>query len=401
MGTFGNLNRVLGLASKPINPFPKTITNLLNRSLDYTVYGYLRARGKNWGSYAFEENSKYYKAAPEKGSPEYFAANAKATAGTIALATFAMMLAGAVKDRREKKEPFFEIHGPGPKDPKFRSQWAQSGNKAFSLRIGQLELRYTDWPGINIPLGILGTIYDNLVYGDQEADAIDQLFTGVASVIGTTLDRNMLGGASALFDIFSKNTYEEAKQVALGKFVSSYTGGFLKPSYIRYLETIATGGYQDARGTQGWLMSQLPFVGATGGNPALNVLGEPIKITAWDATAGRLVSMADTHPILTPLTNAELAIPKPEAYQIFDPSSETLVRQMEAQEFYDFSKLYGQAMRERLTPEFVSSLTEMAKTAPQGAQDILNSIALGARDQAQGQLADERRIEKGKKLKGP
>jgi SAM-dependent methyltransferase len=401
MGTFGNLNRVLGLASKPINPFPKTITNLLNRSLDYTVYGYLRARGKNWGSYAFEENSKYYKAAPEKGSPEYFAANAKATAGTIALAIFAMMLAGAVKDRREKKEPFFEIHGPGPKDPKFRSQWAQSGNKAFSLRIGQLELRYTDWPGINIPLGILGTIYDNLVYGDQEADAIDQLFTGVASVIGTTLDRNMLGGASALFDIFSKNTYEEAKQVALGKFVSSYTGGFLKPSYIRYLETIGTGGYQDARGTQGWLMSQLPFVGATGGNPALNVLGEPIKISAWDATAGRLVSMADTHPILTPLTNAGLAIPKPEAFQIYDSSSPTMVRPMEAQEFYDFTKIYGQTMRERLTPEFVSGLAEMAKNAPQGAQDVLNNIALGVRNQAQAQLAAERQITRGKKLKGP
>ena len=400
METFGNLNKHLGLVAKPINPFPKTISNLLNNSINYTIYGSFRAYGKNFGSFLPESN-EYRKVAPERGSAEFYALHTKAVAGTIALSAFAMMLASAFKDRREKKEPFFELHGPGPKDPKMRAQWVGAGNKPFSMRIGEIELRFTDWPGINIPLGMLGTIYDNAVYGDREADLLDQLFTGLSAVMGTTLDRNMLGGASAIFDILSKNTYDGAKQAALGKFASSYVGGFLKPSDIRYFETIATGGYQDTRGLSGWFKSQIPFVGATNGNPALNVLGEPIEVSAWDATAGRLVSLSNTHPILSPLTTAELLIPEPKAYKISDPSSPTRVRPMEAQELYDFTKIYGEAMRNRLTPEMVGGLVEQAKTAPQGAQDRLTKIAESVRNQAQGELMRARDIRKGKENKGP
>ena len=401
METFGNLNKYLGLVAKPINPFPKTISNLLNNSLNYTIYGSFRAYGKNFGNLLLSEPNKYYRAAPERGSAEFYAAHTKALAGTIALSAFAMMLVSAFKDRREKKEPFFELHGPGPKDPKMRAQWVGAGNKPFSMRIGDLELRFTDWPGINIPLGMLGTIYDNAVYGDREADLLDQLFTGLAAVMGTTLDRNMLGGASAVFDILSKNTYDGAKQAALGKFASSYVGGFLKPSDIRYFETIATGGYQDSRSLSGWFKSQIPFVGAIKGNPALNVMGEPIKVSAWDATAGRLVSLSDTHPILSPLTAAELLIPEPQAYKISDPSSPTRVRPMTEQEFYDFTKVYGKALRDKLTPEMVDSLVKQAQTAPQGAQDRLTNLAQSVRNQAQGELMRAREIRKGKEYKGP
>ena len=401
MTVFGNVNRYAGVVAKPINPFPKTVSNLLNTSFNYTIYGYARAMGWNLGRLAIKEESKYFRAAPDRDSAEFYAAHAKATAGTLALGALAMMLAQALKDREEKKEPFFEVHGPGPKDPKLRAQWAQSGHKPFTVRIGGLELRYTDWPGINVPLGMLGTVYDNLTHTNKEADWVDQLFIGVASVLGTTLDRNMLGGATALFDLLSKNTYDGAKEAALGKLVSSYTGGFLKPSFVRYLETVATGGYQDARSMRGWFLSQIPVVGALANNPAINVLGEPIKVSAWDATAGRLVSQSDTHPILSPLTTADLVIPQPEAYKIYDSSKPTMVRPMSAQEEYEYAAAYGKIMKERLTPELVKSLTEQAKFAPQGAQDVLTSIATGVRNQAQGELAAKRQIQKGKELKGP
>lgn len=401
MTTFGNINKHLGMVVKPINPFPKTISNLLNNSLNYTIYGSARAYGVNFSNLLLSESNKYRKKAPERGSAEFYAAQGKALAGTIFLSTLAVMLAQAFKDRREKKEPFFEVHGPGPKDPKMRAQWVGAGHKPFSIRVNGVEMRFTDWPGISIPLGMLGTIYDNAVYGDMEADVWDQLFIGVASLLGTTLDRNMLGGATALFDMLSKNTYDGAKQAALGKFASSYTGGFLKPSMIRYFETIGTGGYQDSRSLSGWFKSQLPFVGAINGNPALNVLGEPIKVSPWDATAGRLISLSDTHPILSPLTTAELLIPEPKAYKISDPSSPTRVRPMEEQEFYDFTKLYGEAMRERLTPEMVDSLVQQAQTAPQGAQDRLTRIAQSVRNQAQAELMQARKIHKGREYKGP
>ena len=74
---------------------------------------------------------------------------------------------------------------------------------------------------------------------------------------------------------------------------------------------------------------------------------------------------------------------------------------MSAGEEYEYAATYGKIMKERLTPELVQSLTEQAKFAPQGAQDYLNDIAEGVRNQAQGELAAKRQIEKGKELKGP
>jgi len=74
---------------------------------------------------------------------------------------------------------------------------------------------------------------------------------------------------------------------------------------------------------------------------------------------------------------------------------------MEAQELYDFTKIYGEAMRNRLTPEMVGGLVEQAKTAPQGAQDRLTKIAESVRNQAQGELMRAREIRKGKEYKGP
>ena len=74
---------------------------------------------------------------------------------------------------------------------------------------------------------------------------------------------------------------------------------------------------------------------------------------------------------------------------------------MSAGEEYEYAATYGKIMKERLTPELVQSLTEQAKFAPQGAQDVLTNLAVGVRNQAQGELAAKRQIEKGKELKGP
>lgn len=394
MEIFGRLNSALGLAAKPVNPFPKTLSNLFNNALNYTLWGSVRAQGWNPTQFLLDENSKYFKASPDQGSAEYYAAHARAVAGTSALMVFAAMLAQAFKDRKEGKEPFFEVHGSGPTDPKQRKTWSNAGNKAFSIRIGNLNLRFTDWPGINLALGALGTVYDQAVYGDGEADVADKLFTAVAAVAGTTLNRNMLGGASALFDIMSQNTYEGAKQRAAASFASSYVTGFTKPSMVRWLETNMTGSYADTRGMSGWLLSMVPFGGTVAGKPALNVLGEEIQVTRWDATMGRLVSPRQNHVVLSPLVNAGLSVPLPQHYKLLDRSKESGMRKMTADEFYEYGKLYGERLKERLTPQKVESLVERAKRDPQAAQDRLNEIATIARNKAQNELRREKELKR-------
>lgn len=404
---FAGPTKVLGIATKPINPFPKTVSNLVNSALNYTPYGSLRAEGLNLGTLVAQSRQypqQFFKEAPERGTPEYYALHTRAAFGTAAMGVFTMMLLSAIKDREEKKEPWFEIHGPGPSDPAARKQWAASGAKKFSLKIGTgdgaLVLNYADWPALNLVLGVLGTFYDEAVYGDLQTDPLDWLSQSLRAVALTTLNRNFLGGAAGLFEILSASTPDEVASMKMGQLASSYATGFTRPSFVRWAETIATGTRQETSTTEGWLLSMTPVVSAFRDRPALNILGEPIGITPWDATAGRVVSTQQTHPILTPLTDAQLWINPAKAYPIYDPKSETMVRDMTKAEFYDYGKAYGEALKTMLPPQQVSALAELSKTAPNTAQEMLNNLANTASNIAKAQMAG-RGLGKGKEFKGP
>lgn len=399
---FGNTTKVLGLATKPINPFPKTMSNLINAAIDYTPYGSVRAMGWNLGA-GLANNSRfkpYVKEAPERGTPEYYALHSRAVAGTAAMGIIYMMVMSAVKDREEGKEPWFEIHGPGPGDPKARKQFRESGAKAFSLRMGGLVINYTDWPGLNIALAAFGTLYDQLVYSDAEMETSEWFMQTARAIVGTTLNRSALGGASALFNALATSTSSTVFENAVKGLGASYVTGFTRPAFIRWAETMVTGQRQETRTDAGWLLSMAPVVSVFRDRPALNLLGEPIETSKWDATAGRVVTTQETHPVLTPLTNANLWINPPEVYKTYDPSKPSMVRDITQAEFYDYSKAYGEALSGILTPKEAEYLAEMSKTAPNTAQETLNSYSRMAANEAKNKMAD-RGLSKGKELKGP
>jgi hypothetical protein len=404
---FAGPTKILGLATKPINPFPKTMSNLINSALNYTPYGSLRAEGVNIGAFVAKVPNfpeQFVRETPERGTPEYFALHARALAGSAAMGTFALMLMGAVKDRKEKKEPWFEIHGPGPSDPAQLKQWAASGAKKFTVKIGQgdgaLVVSYTDWPGINIALGVLGTLYDQMVYSDAEMETADWMSQTARAVTMVTLNRSALGGASALMEFLSASTPEVVAKTKFQQLASSYVTGFTRPSFVRWAETVVTGQRQETRTTEGWLLSLTPVVSAFRGRPALNILGEPIETSAWDATAGRVATSQQTHPVLTSLTNAQLWIPPAQRYEIFDDSQPTMVRKMTEAEFYNYGKYYGESLREIVTPAMAENLAELAKTAPNTAQEMLTNLSNTASKIAKAQMAGGGLI-KGKKFVGP
>jgi hypothetical protein len=399
---FGNTTKVLGLLTKPINPFPKTMSNLINAAIDYTPYGSVRAMGWNLGA-GLANNSRfkpYVKEAPERGTPEYYALHSRAAAGTAAMGIIYMMVMSAVKDREEGKEPWFEIHGPGPGDPKARKQFRESGAKAFSLRMGDLVINYTDWPGLNIALAAFGTLYDQLVYSDAEMETSEWFMQTARAIVGTTLNRSALGGASALFNALATSTSSTVFENAVKGLGASYVTGFTRPSFVRWAETMATGQRQETRTDAGWLLSMAPVVSVFRDRPALNLLGEPIETSKWDATAGRVVTTQETHPVLTPLTNANLWINPPEVYKTYDPSKPAMVRDITQAEFYDYSKAYGETLSGMLTPKQAEYLAEMSKTAPNAAQETLNGFTRMAADIAKAKMG-ERGLSKGKEIKGP
>lgn len=400
---FAGPTKVLGIVTKPINPFPKTMSNLINAAINYTPYGSLRAEGWNLGT-AIAKSDRYpqqfLREAPERGTPEYYSLHARAVAGTAAMGLLYMAIMSAVKDREEGKEPWFEVHGPGPSDPKARKQFRDSGAKPFSLRIGKLVVNYTDWPGLNLALGAFGTLYDQMVYSDVEMEISEWAMQTIRAVALTTLNRAALGGASALFEVLSTSVSDDVAESRLKQLASSYATGFTRPSFVRWAETIATGQRQETRTDAGWLLSMAPVVSVFRGRPALNLLGEPIETSKWDATAGRVVTTQGTHPVLTPLTNAQLWVNPPESYKIYDPSKPAMVRDITEAEFYDYSKAYGETLQSILTPKQAEYLAEMSKTAPNTAQETLNGFTRMAADIAKAKLAG-RGLAKGKEVKGP
>jgi hypothetical protein len=401
---FAGPTRVLGLATKPINPFPKTMSNLINAAINYSPYGSLRAEGLNLGTFAAnlpKYPQDFYRPAPERGTPEYYALHARSLAGTAGMGLITLMLASAIKERRERKTvPWFEIHGPGPSDPKSRKQWREGGARAFSVRIGELVINYTDWPGANLALGVIGTLYDQVVFSDQEMDLPDWMTQTLRAVILTTLNRNALGGTSAIFEIMAESSSDAVAKSRFQQISSSYASGITRPSFVRWVETIATGTRQETKTTEGWLLSMTPVVSAFRGRPALNILGEPVEITPWDATAGRIATTQKTHPILTPLTDAQLWINPPQRYARYDPSKSTMVRKMTEAEFYDYSKFYGEALQKLLTEKQAIGLAKTAETAPNAAQEALNNLTQMAVIMAQSKMAGKGYV-KGRETKGP
>jgi SAM-dependent methyltransferase len=401
---FAGPTKVLGLATKPINPFPKTMSNLLNAALNYSPVGSLRAEGWNIsnliaGTTPFPQ--QFVRETPERGTPEYIALHTRAAAGTSFATIIFLMLMSAVKDRREKREPWFEVHGPGPSDPDKLKQFLASGAKKFSLRVGKVVFNYTDWPALNLILGVLGTLYDQMVYSESDMAITDWVSQAAWAIALTTLNRNALGGASALFEILSASTPDQVRQSRFKQIASSYVTGFTRPSFVRWAETTLTGQRQETGTTEGWLLSMLPVASMFRDRPALNILGEPIEISRWDNTAGRVASLQKSHPVLSPLTTAGLYINPPQRYEIYDSSSPSTVRKMTDAEFYDYTKVWGETMRGVLTPEVVGRFTELSKTAPNTAQDILNTLTSKVGQEARVRVAQEYGRIKGKEVKGP
>jgi len=203
-----------------------------------------------------------------------------------------------------------------------------------------------------------------------------------------------------LFNALATSTSSTVFENAVKGLGASYVTGFTRPSFIRWAETMATGQRQETRTDVGWLLSMAPVVSVFRDRPALNLLGEPIETSKWDATAGRVVTTQETHPVLTPLTNANLWINPPEVYKTYDPSKPSMVRDITQAEFYDYSKAYGETLSGILTPKQAEYLAEMSKTAPNAAQETLNGFTRMAADIAKAKMAD-RGLSKGKELKGP
>ena len=402
-GVVGQVNSALPIA-KPLMPFPKTFSNLVNASLNYSPVGLLRAQ--NWTAaraIASHSQGRVQQLAKdvdrrfEKFSAEYYSMQTRAAIGTAfmtAIAGAVWATIQAIKNAPPGEEPKdlpLDVTASGHSDFQINRQMREAGTRPldYSIRIGGGHLPYRDWPAINLVLGAAGGAIDAFRYnGVSDKDAMDQFSLASMASVSAITSKQMLQGFSNLFTALANPDTRGAN--ALENLAGSTIGGFTHPTALRAVETSFV---QNANGKvelpdkstfNGWLYSltplaALPVVGNK--RKLLNGLGEPIELLPWETIANRFISWGDTvkpHPIYTPLVRAGLFLPVASKAQkigvdIDNPKGRTMTNE----QFYDYARVYGQSLKAQLDEKTVQQLVNDAQSGEDGrqaAQDALESM---------------------------
>jgi len=381
----------------PFAAFPRTIANIVNSSIDYTPYGWLRANGFSIGNLSGAIRDSSYKfTKPEPGSVEYYQLRTKALYGSIVMAS---IIGLAIKDMgKDWDEAFFAVTGRGPSDRNKREQLRATGWSENTVKIGPIRFKHTDFPGLNLLFGALATVSDAYRYEDLDEATFDNImFTSALSIANSVVDKNLLSGAKTLFDAVSDrgDASDRAKRV-----LSSYTGAYLNPGIARWLSQtipVSADGKIKVVDTKtqnatmfGWLIGQTPIAVYTGA-PMLNRLGEEVRNYPWSATTKRFGFVPDVkpHPVITPLIQEGLSIPGISAASkitVFKNGVAEKRRLQGGEEFYQFSKYNGEYMGRVLTVPRAKALASLARVNKELAQKELNDLATKANDYAKARL---------------
>jgi hypothetical protein len=403
-GTASQMNSELKV-TKFILSFMNTLSNIMNQSLDYTVWGSVRAMNKSFSQQRFNENSKYAPRKFEEGSPEQAAQFAKSILGTTAFLSLTYMAYKGLLDEQEGKEPFFSIHGAGPQNSMDKQQLIATQNwQPNSVRVGGKWLRYTDWPVLGLALGGLGAIYDAVRYKKDEQTTNELIQAAALSTASTVLQKNMLQGVTTFIDAIG-GSKTSSQATAMSRLTSGVVGGYTNPGLFRWarntfgMDKSGQVARLEQGTTEGWLYSMVPF--SMGYNtPALNTLGEPIKQPWYSATTWRFTNASNIppHPIISPILRAGLMLPNPSKateFRFLDAQGAIVKGKMGKYPELNrrFVQLRGELMKEMLSPSVIEQLQELSKENKNQAQEYLDSkIGGAARNQAvkmiEGELMD-------------
>ena len=379
----------------PFTSFTRTVSNVVNASLNYTPYGFARMAGFSLGNLAGNMGSKYEFKSPE--GVEFYKLQTQAVMGTLTLLALAALFWKDMKEPWEKAD--FAVTGLGPSDKNKRDQLRASGWAENSVKIttplGPLQFRHSDIPGLSLVLGGLGMLSDSIRYGSMsDADATTLAAYTAASLGSVVFEKNLLSGAKSLFDILK---LKEDPVAALQKGAGQYVGGITNPGLFKWLaQTVGVNergmveqiDYRKLNSTvPGFLLGLTP-VAIKVGSPRLNRLGEPVEEYPWTASTKRIGFFPEVkpHPVLSPLVGADLFVPgisrltKINVYRKGRP--EQVRVDITEDTYYDYAKYNGQYLRRVLTPARAKSLANRARVDREGAQDELQDLATQAKKYA-------------------
>jgi hypothetical protein len=190
----------------------------------------------------------------------------------LSIGGFLLSMAMAVKDMDDDEVPFM-VYAMGPPDPT-RKGLMPKGWRPFTMKIGNNYIGFAETP-IGPLLGAVGGWLDAVRYGKTENKTqVERGTIAFFSALSSFANMGVLSTAKDIAALFDKNAPGRAiKQTAL----SPVPGFIPAQGLMRDAATLFDNTKISDADVFGALVKDIPVLKSYG-RPALNVLGEPIKI---------------------------------------------------------------------------------------------------------------------------
>jgi HJR/Mrr/RecB family endonuclease len=353
-------------------PFVITPTNVFNKWLDWSPYGYKRLFLGSGN--LFDKEGPYYVAPPKVGSSDFYAQLLKASSSVLVM----VMAEGLIRSG------LLVLNGMGPFDEEERKDWLGNNNKphTFSFMGGpQFSYQYTPWA---LPLSWLANVRNWSKYeASKDVGVADRALVGLFSVTSVIMDLPFFAGPADLLDFLqakrSSDIVNSSSKYVEGKM------GMVFPNFIRHMDRIFDPTMYDSRGIKGIILDQTPFARRLG-TQRVNLFGDPIgeDKPTMDRLIGRIVSS----PVKPSRESRILAkydiypyMPSPQRAQALVDGEKA---QMTEEQYDKFVKIVGSQVKQDINslfdPEGEVSETEMKLGKKRISQIFERARARGVRE---------------------
>ena len=355
-----------------IAPFVITPTNVFNKWLDWSPYGYKRLFLGSGN--LTDKDGPYYVAPPKVGSAEFWAQTYKASSSVLIF----LMAEGLIR------AGLLVINGMGPSDEEERKQWLADGNRphTFSFMGGpQISYQYTPWA---LVLSWRAN-YDNWVkyQAKEDASLVDRGLVGLLSATSVIMDLPFFAGPADFLGFVQSKTSGDVSS-SVSKYVEGKMGAVF-PNFIRHIDQIFDPTIYDSRGIKGIILDQTPWARRLG-TQRVNLFGEPIgeDKPTMDRLIGRIISS----PVNPSRESRILAKYDIYPYMPNPKQAKALVDGVEAQmteeQYNKFVKIVGSQVKQDINglfdPEGEVSETEMELGKKRISEIFKRARARGVRE---------------------
>jgi hypothetical protein len=258
-------------------PFVITPTNLFNRWLDYSPYGFKRLF---YGSgNLLDKDTPYYVAPPKAGSSEFYTQALKASSSVMVMG----LAAGLIK------AGLLTLRGMGPSDEEERKQWLDDGNRphTFSFMGGpQISYQFTPWA---LVLSWMANINNWEQYNAKEdASGAERAIVAMTAATSVIMDLPFFAGPAEFMQAIQSRRGDPV--ATLGKYIEGKMG-MVYPNLVRQIDRIFDPTLYDSQGIKGIIIDQMPFARRLG-TQRVNLFGDPIgeDKPTMDRVVGRIIS---------------------------------------------------------------------------------------------------------------